>query len=150
VYCWHFVKGTGYRTPTAPSRDSPKPQPTPKARIKFPYLGRCTKLPGLQGSAPVPTCPLAFTEPVLYVTVCFLSAIPRSQLTTQTGPLKSAGCTYPVHGSSGTPREAIIILDKPPNCWKYPNNFVRTVSLIKEDFIRNCNCGHPTSCARPS
>ena len=43
--------------------------PTPKARIKFPYLGPCMKLPGLQGSTPVPTCPLAFTEPVLYVTV---------------------------------------------------------------------------------
>ena len=30
-------------------------------------------------------------------------------------------------------------------CWKYPNNFVRTVSLIKADFIRDCNGGRPTS-----
>ena len=43
--------------------------PIPKARIKSHYLDLCTKLPGLQGSTPEPTCPLAFTAPVLYVTV---------------------------------------------------------------------------------
>jgi len=53
----------------------------------------------------------------------FLSAVPRSHLTTQTGPLKSAGCACPVHGSRETPKEAIILPDEPPNCWKYPNNF---------------------------
>ena len=79
----------------------------------------------------------------------FLSAVPRSHLTTQTGLLKSAGCTYPVQGSRETPKEAIIIPDEPPNCWKYPNNFARTVSLIKADFIRDCNGGRPASRSAP-
>ena len=36
-----------------------------------------------------------------------------------------------------------------PVCWKYPNNFVRTVSLIKADFIRHCNGGRPASRSAP-
>ena len=35
------------------------------------------------------------------------------------------------------------------SCWKYPNNFVRTVSLIKADFIRDCNGGRPASRSAP-
>ena len=34
-------------------------------------------------------------------------------------------------------------------CWKYPNNFVRTVSLIKADFIHDCNGKRPSSKSIP-
>jgi len=36
----------------------------------------------------------------------------------------------------------------PAQCWKCPNNFV-TVSLIKADFIHDCNGGHPASRSTP-
>ena len=36
-----------------------------------------------------------------------------------------------------------MILKVPSNCWKYPNNFVRTVSLIKQILIAIAMAGVP-------